>query len=50
MEKEVNKKYQQEIDSLKNILYEISQKENEIIDKINDQDLIVPVVSTKKGL
>jgi len=39
----VNKKYQEEIDNLKRILMDISKKENEIIDKIQDTSTVVVV-------
>ena len=35
-EKQVNAKYQKEIENLKGILSQISQKENEIFDRINN--------------
>lgn len=33
-----NEKYQLEIDNLKKILFEIGQKEHEMIGKLNDQE------------
>jgi hypothetical protein len=46
----INDKYKSEIDSLKSILSEISKKENEIIEKIHEQEKFIDTQTQTKFL